>query len=70
VQSGWSGTATQLFDALGSGIAKNPKALADDLRRISPMLRAAGLFDVAYERTNTSRSISIVPGPRLGRKKQ
>jgi hypothetical protein len=67
VQSPWSGTATELLKALGSGIAKNPKVLSDDLRRIAPMLRAAGLFDVAYDRTNKRRAIKIV---RLGRKKQ
>jgi hypothetical protein len=60
VQREWSGTASDLLDALPPVVkVANAKVLSDELRRLAPMLRTIGL-DIQHQRTMTKRGITII----------
>jgi hypothetical protein len=55
----WEGTATELLDIIEPMIkVANAKVLADELRRLAPMLRTVGV-ELLHRRTNTRRGITI-----------
>jgi hypothetical protein len=60
VQQEWAGTATELLDVLGPSVKiTNAKTLSDELTRLAPMLRTAGL-DIKYQRQADRRGIRII----------
>jgi len=56
----WRGTATKLFNAVGTvAEIRTPRMLSDSLRLVAPMLETVGIYVVHGKRMNTERPLTI-----------
>jgi hypothetical protein len=64
VQEEWTGTASELLDELGPAVRfTNPRALADEVDRLAPLLRTVGLDIRHLKRRADRREIRIIYHP-------